>query len=393
VTAKPAKAAEDTAERIEVVGVARKAPDVSVILAPGSRRRRDDEDRPRRRDGARPPRRDGAPGNDGPRRRPSGRSGPEGGAGGGREGDGAGRDRRDGSRSDGSRRDGPRSDGPRREGPRREGRDASSRRDRRSTISSTHRNAMLATLPPEQLPVAEALLRGGMPAVRQAIQEQHSRGRADPTVATNADPLLAMAENLLPAVNLASWKDRATSAQAAGKELRLRELRAVVAASRTVVLDEEGRAMAKNLRDSLDHRVDALRDDWVQRMTTALEGGRILDALRTANRPPEPTTRLPADLAVRLSADAGATLTAELAPEEWLTLLEAVVESPVRRTVKPAGIPPLPEVHEAARHAAGSVPELAKLLGLRIPPPPPRRPVDPRGPLSRAGGARRATSP
>ncbi len=252
---------------------------------------------------------------------------------------------------------------------------------------------MLATLPPEQLPVAEALLRGGMPAVRQAIAEQHSRSRGGAAAPTNADPLLAMAEKLLPAVNLANWKDRATTAQAAGKELRLRELRAVVAASRTVALDDEGRAMAKNLRDALDHRVSALRDDWVARLTTALDAGRVLDAMRMATRPPEPATRLPADLAVRLSADAGAALRAELAPEEWLTLLEATVESPVRRTVKPAGIPAVPEVQEAARRAAGSVPELAKLLGLRIPPPPPRRALDPRGPLSRAGGARRATSP
>ena len=52
---------------------------------------------------------------------------------------------------------------------------------------------------------------------------------------------MAIAEQLLPLVNLASWKDRATTAQPAGKELRLRELRAVVAASRTVTLDDEGR--------------------------------------------------------------------------------------------------------------------------------------------------------
>ena len=35
-------------------------------------------------------------------------------------------------------------------------------------LTTTHRNALLATLSPEQLPVAEQLLRGGMPAVRAA---------------------------------------------------------------------------------------------------------------------------------------------------------------------------------------------------------------------------------
>jgi hypothetical protein len=62
----------------------------------------------------------------------------------------------------------------------------------------------------------------------------------------------------------------------------------------------------------------------------------------------------------------------------WMDLLDAVVNSPVRRTVKPAGLPPdaTPELLTAARHAAGLVPELARLLGLPIPPPPgPRRPV------------------
>jgi hypothetical protein len=77
-------------------------------------------------------------------------------------------------------------------------------------------------------------------------------------------------------------------------------------------------------------------------------------------------------------------MTAELAPEEWLRLLDTVVASPVRRTVKPVGIPDDEVAKQAARHAAGSVPALAKLLGLRIPPPPPRRAISER--ISSAGG-------
>ncbi|HEY5252532.1 MAG TPA: hypothetical protein VIJ09_12760, partial [Acidimicrobiales bacterium] len=63
---------------------------------------------------------------------------------------------------------------------------------------------------------------------------------------------------------------------------------------------------------------------------------------------------------------------------EWLAVLEVVVESPVRRTVKPAGIPHHPDeaLLAAARQASGMVPELARLLGIPIPPPPgPRRPI------------------
>ena len=45
--------------------------------------------------------------------------------------------------------------------------------------STVFRNAALAELKPEQLPVAEQLLKGGVPSVRQAIQEQNARARAE----------------------------------------------------------------------------------------------------------------------------------------------------------------------------------------------------------------------
>jgi hypothetical protein len=250
--------------------------------------------------------------------------------------------------------------------------------------STVHRNAMLAALRPEQIPVAEQLLRGGLPAVRQAIDAQNTTARAAGKPGASAEALLAMAEELLSGVKLADWKDRASVAQTAGKEYRLRELRAVVAASRTVILDEEGRTMAKALHDALDQRTTALRDEWLARITNALNDGRVQQAVEASIRPPEPGTRCPADLAVRLAAAAGEAMTAELPPEEWLRLLDAVVASPVRRTVKPAGIPADEVAQQAARHAAGSVPALAKLLGLRIPPPPPR--MTQRQRLSAAGG-------
>jgi hypothetical protein len=346
LSVKEAKAA-DTTNRIEVIGVPQRGPDVSVALARGGRRRDDDGRRGSRDRGPRDRDRDTPRDRDAPRDR------------------GAPRDR---DRGSGPRRPG----GP--SGP-------SPREQRKPAQSTTHRNALLAGLGPEQLPVAEQLLRGGMPAVRQAIAEEK----------TNADAIVAIAEQLLPAVNLASWKDRATSAQAAGKELRLRDLRAVVAASRSLTLDDEARTMAKALQDALNQRATALRDDWLARMTTALDEGRVLDAVRTTARPPEPATRLPAELAVRVSEAAGAAMTADAV--DWMFLLEAVIDSPVRRTVKPTGIPDIPEAQDAARRAAGSVPELAKLLGLRIPPPPPpRRPPARRPPLMAAGGGGPAAS-
>jgi hypothetical protein len=342
--AKPARSPDKTEGRIEVKGTPRRAPDVSVILAPGSdKRRRDRDDDGERRD-----------------RRP-----------GGRRPDGEGRrDERGGERParGGSA---PRRPGGRRPG---EGDGRPARGERPVAPTSTvYRNAMLAALRPEQIPVAEQLLRGGLQAVRQAIETQNTSNKAAGKPPIAADALLAMADELLPVVRLADWKDRASVAQTAGKDYRLRELRAVVAASRTVNLDEEGRTLAKVLRESLDQRTTALREEWLARITNALNDGRVQQAVEASIRPPEPGTRCPAELAVRLAAAAGEAMTADLAPEDWMRLLDAVVASPVRRTVKPLGIPDDEVAKQAARNAAGAVPALAKLLGLRIPPPPPRR--------------------
>jgi hypothetical protein len=365
-----AKAKDSTkpAERIEILGTPQSGPDVSVVLASKSKGRRRDGDRDR-------PDRD-RPGRDRPdgsRRPTSGRGRSEPAAGGSPSPRGEGRGRA-GAPSNERQRDRPARPGSREGGKRTGGREGSGR----PQPSTAFRNAALAALRPEQLPVAEQLLRGGIPAVRQAINEQNERARGDGRAEVTPGPLLAMAEELLPAINLANWKDRASAARTAGKDVALRELRSIVASASTVSLDEEGREFATALRASLDQRVTALRDGWVARMTTALDEGRIADALRISARPPEPAARLSAELAVRLSEQAGLAMSGETPAAEWLAVLEVVVESPVRRTVKPAGLPADPDeaLLAAARQASGMVPELARLLGIPIPPPPgPRRPV------------------
>jgi hypothetical protein len=185
-----------------------------------------------------------------------------------------------------------------------------------------------------------------------------------------------MAEELLPTITLAAWKDRAVAARNAGKDTPLRELRSVVAGSSSVTLDDEARTLLTTLRESLEARVSALREAWLHRIKTALDDSRVADALRISSRPSEPSARLPGEMAVGLATAAGTAMSPELPEDRWAQLLEAVVESPVRRTVKPTGLPrePSEDLLRAARHAAGAVPELARLLGLPIPPPPrPRR--------------------
>ncbi len=361
-----------TVDRIEILGTPQRGPDVNVVLATRSKRRRDD-----RPEGGRD--RDGG-------RRPSER--------GGRSEEGGRRPRGE-SRGRGRDESRPPADdaGParKRPGPARPGGRESGGRDgqRRLTPSNTFRNAALATLPPEQLPVAEQLMKGGIPAVRHALEEQNTRARAEHRPEVTPGPLLALAEQLLPLITLASWKDRASAARAAGKDVPLRELRSIVASSSTVTLDDEGTEMASALRASLDQRVTALRQRWVERITSALDNGKVVDAVRASIRPPEPSARLSSELAVRLAGAAGEAMSTDTPPEAWLALLEVVVESPVRRTVKPQGLPAGADetVLAAARQASGYVPELARLMGIPIPPPPgPRRPVP-----ARTGSGRRPT--
>jgi hypothetical protein len=245
----------------------------------------------------------------------------------------------------------------------------------------------LGTLPDAQRPVALQLATGGMPAVRRALEEARVAARAEGRTPEPDDAIVALAEKLASGVREAVWLDRAEAAVAQLETLSLRDLRTTVlgAAPR----DDQGRALLQQLREALDARVTKLRTAWEADMVHALDEGRVLQALRLSARTPEPTARFPAALVGRLADAAGAAMSAETPPERWVAILEAVVASPIRRSVKPAGLPEDSSgaVRHAAQAAAGRVPALAPLLGLTmpppprpLPPPPPSRVVSPRPP-------------
>ena len=199
----------------------------------------------------------------------------------------------------------------------------------------------------------------------------------------------------------AIWLDRAEAAVAQLEQISLRDLRTTVAAA--APRDEAARELDRKLREELDRRVKKLRASWEEQITHALEEGRVLQALRFSAQPPEPTARFPAGLVERLAASAGAAMTASTPIERWLALLDAAAASPIRRQIHPEGLPedPSGEVVRRARLAAGSIPALAPMIGLPMPPPPkpirgarPPRPPRPRtnqgglpaGPRSRVPG-------
>ncbi len=259
-------------------------------------------------------------------------------------------------------------------------------RPKRLQPGRVHREAVLAELPPEQRPVAEKVLRGGIPSVRQAVEDQNAAARSTGAPEVRADALVAMAESLLPRLRAAEWRDRAEAASAGVNEIGLRDLRAVVAGSDAAGRDDESRALVVSLREALERRSAQERDTWVAEIRSSLVDGRVVRALRVSGRPPDPGARFPTDLAEQLSAAAGAAMTADTIADRWAALLDAVVASPVRRTVQPQGVPAerAEDLERALRLAAPRVPALAAMLG----PPRPPRPIAPGTAPGRPAGSR-----
>jgi hypothetical protein len=351
----PPKGSRKEPERLEIIGPPRRDEQlVTTQLAPKGR------GGPRR-DGERRPRREG---------------GRDGGRDGGREG---GREARPG--------------GERGRGPRREGEAASGERERRARpprptrpapepkpkpkrlrASRTHRNEVLAGLPEEQKPVAEQVLRGGIPAVRQAVEKQNETNKAEGKPEISAGPLLALAEQLMPALRTAEWRDKAEAALGDVDELDLRDLRSVVVASDAAARTEDTRELAEKLRVALAQRVDAEHTAWLAEIDETLSGGRVVRALRVSSRPPKAGAPFPPELATRLADETAKSLTPETGADRYATVLDALAYSPVRSQVTPQGIPAEPgdELLAAVRKLASRLPAIAALFGVEAPSSPAR---------------------
>ena len=336
----PPKGARKEPERLEIIGPPRRDEQMvtTQLAGRGGRGRRDGERRGRR-DGDR----DGRRGRDA------------------RPGDGERRGRPGGDRPSGERRERR----PRPERPAPEPRP----KPKRLRAGRTHRNAVLASLPEEQKPVAEQVLRGGIPAVRQAVQKQNETNKAEGLPEITAGPLLALAEQLSPALRTAEWRDRAEAALADMAELDLRDLRSVVVAADAGARDEETRELAEQLRTGLSERVDAEHAAWLAEIDETLAAGRVVRALRVSSRPPKAGAPFPPELATRLADETAKGLTADTGQDRYATVLDALAYSPVRGQVTPEGVPAEPSeaLLAAVRKLASRLPSIAALFGVEVP--------------------------
>jgi hypothetical protein len=386
VSVLPPKGARKEPERIELLGGSGFEPVTQTLVARADRPRRERRDRDRDRPDGRD-RRARPDTGDRPARSPGRERPPRSGADSGEH-----RDRPTGDTGRPHRDGGDRARGPRPERAPRPPRPVVPElpmrpKPKRLRPVRTHRNAVLAELPPEQKPVAEQVLRGGVPAVRQAIEEQNAQLRAEGKPEIPPAGVVALAEDLLPRLRVAEWLDRAEGALRDVDELDLRDLRSVVVAADdpAVARDESTRDVAARLKDALANRQDKEHQDWLADIDAALGVGRVVRALRLSSRPPKAGVRFPPDLAGRLAQASAASLTADASSERWIAVLEALAYSPVHATVVPPAPPAVvtDELRATAKRLAALVPDVAKLFGIEPPAPGTRAPRPPRRPPTR----------
>jgi hypothetical protein len=372
----PAKGARKEAAKLELMGSNKPfEPVLQTLAAKGSGPRRDFGDR-----GDRPPRGDRP---DRPPRgpRPEGDRPPRGPR---TEGDRPPR----GPRPEGDRpARGPRPEGDR--GPR-QGRPAFAEapqkpKAKRLRAGKTHRNAVLAALPEEHKPIAEQVLRGGIPAVRQALSEQNDALKAAGQTEIKPAGVLQLAETLLPSLRVAEWLDRAEAAKADVQELDLRDLRSVVVAGDEPIVarEESTRALAADLKAALNLRQENEHSDWLGEITESIKTGKSIRALRLSSRPPKAGVRFPPELSVQLAAATITTLSPDAGSDRWVAVLDALAFSPVRNQVVPTGVPanPSDELQSTVKRLARQLPAIAAMFGVDAPaggtgraPRPPRKP-------------------
>jgi hypothetical protein len=225
---------------------------------------------------------------------------------------------------------------------------------------------VLGALPEEHKPIAEQILRGGIPAVRQAVDKQNEANKAAGQPTINPAPLIAIAEQLLPSLRSAEWHDRADAALAGADDVDLRDLRSVVVAAEQGARDDETRELADQIRAALNRRVEAEHNEWLAEIDQTLRDNRVVRALRLSSRPPKAGAPLPPDLAKRLAEATAASLTAETGQDRFATVLDALAFAPVRTQVTAQSVPAKPndELIAAVRKVGARLPQIAQQFGI-----------------------------
>ena len=182
----------------------------------------------------------------------------------------------------------------------------------------SNRTEVLASIAEDRRPIAEVALQG-MAAVRKRLKEENTRiSEAGGTPMPEAS-VLKMAEEMLPRLRVAEWRDRADAALRQLDNLDLRDLRSVVAAADDPIVtrDSSTRELADRLRVALRDRQEQELQLWFGDVDAALAVGRVVRALRLSSQPPKAGVVFPLAIATRLVDSTNATLTPLESAERW----------------------------------------------------------------------------
>jgi hypothetical protein len=211
-----------------------------------------------------------------------------------------------------------------------------------------------------------------MPAVRAAIDEQNKVLAAEGKEKIAADGLVTMAENMLPKLRVAEWRDRADAAVADLEHLDLRDLRSVVTAGDdpAIARDESTRAIATQLKAGLAARQETDMKNWLIDIDAAVGVGRTVRALKLSSQPPKAGSPFPAELAGKLAQAASASLEVDAPADRWIAVLEAAAFSPVRMQLTAPGVPTsvTPELTATVTRLAPALPKIAALFQIAVAP-------------------------
>lgn len=265
-------------------------------------------------------------------------------------------------------------------------------RAKRLRPGRAHRAAALAGLPEASRAIAERILQGGIPAVRQALTEQNQQLKAKGESTIDDKGILKLAEDLQPVLRVAEWRDRADAALADLDELDLRDLRSVVVAADDpmVARDESTRDLAERLKAALVTKQEQELNLWLGDIDAAIGVGRVVRALKLSSQPPKAGIRFPAELAARLVAATNDNLTADAFADRWIAVLEAAAFSPIRQQVAPTARPTQSsdELITTVTRLAPALPKVAALFEVAVDAkaaqPKPLRPTKPTRPTAKA---------
>ena len=243
---------------------------------------------------------------------------------------------------------------------------------------------MLGSIAEDRRPIAEVALQG-MAAVRKRLREENKRISESGGTPMPEDSVLKMAEEMLPRLRVAEWRDRADAALRQLENLDLRDLRSVVAAADDPIVtrDTTTRELADQLRVALREKQEQELQLWFGDVDAALAVGRVVRALRLSSQPPKAGVVFPPAIATRLVDSTNATLTPLESAERWSAILEAAAFSPIRSLIKPMGRPDVvaDDLLATITRLAPAIPQVAEMFGVEVPAgaqmPKPLRPTRP----------------